>query len=221
MSLDGTVPQVARSGSLAEQAYHAVRASIADGRLAPGARITERDLAAALNVSPTPVREAISKLEHEGLLERVGVRRLQVADHPAETLRELMEIEVMLRGAEARFAARKISPDAVARLRRSIEELVESQASLSLAQQYEMAQRFDAEITRAASNAALRSLIDSYAIYATDYRLRAAENDAKNPAWVASRVELHRAIVEALAAGDENEAERVMRSLARSSIQDL
>jgi DNA-binding GntR family transcriptional regulator len=221
VSLDGTVPQVARSGSLAEQAYHAVRASIADGRLAPGARITERDLAAALNVSPTPVREAISKLEHEGLLERVGVRRLQVADHPAETLRELMEIEVMLRGAEARFAARKISPEAIARMRHSIEELVESQENLSLAQQYEMAQRFDAEIARAASNAALRSLIESYAIYAADYRLSAAEYDAKDPAWVASRVELHWAIVEALAAGDENEAERVMRSLARSSIREL
>ncbi|CAN5342503.1 GntR family transcriptional regulator [soil metagenome] len=221
MSLDGTVPHVARAGSLAEQAYHAVRASIADGRLAPGARITERDLAAALNVSPTPVREAISKLEHEGLLERVGSRRLQVADHPVETLHELMEVEVMLRGAEARFAARKISPAAIDRMRSSIEELVRAQGSLSLVEQYEMAQRFDAEITRAASNPALRSLIDSYAIYSADYRLSRAEQDAENPEWVASRVALHRAIVDALAAGDEEEAERVMRSLAQSSMQEL
>ena len=221
VSLDGTVLQVARSGSLAEQAYHAVRASIADGRLAPGARITERDLAAALNVSPTPVREAISKLEHEGLLERVGVRRLQVADHPAETLRELMEVEVMLRGAEARFAARKISPDAVVRMRESIDQVVAARDTLTLAEQYAMAQRFDAEIARAASNPALRSLIESYAIYSTDYRLRRAEQDASNPEWVASRVAQHRAIVDALAAGDEDEAERVMRGLARSSIRDL
>ena len=221
VSLDGTVLQVARSGSLAEQAYHAVRASIADGRLAPGARITERDLAAALNVSPTPVREAISKLEHEGLLERVGVRRLQVADHPAETLRELMEVEVMLRGAEARFAARKISPDAVARMRESIDQVVAARDTLTLAEQYAMAQRFDAEIARAASNPALRSLIESYAIYSTDYRLRRAEQDAADPEWVASRVAQHRAIVDALAAGDEDEAERVMRGLARSSIRDL
>lgn len=221
VSLDGTVLQVARSGSLAEQAYHAVRASIADGRLAPGARITERDLAAALNVSPTPVREAISKLEHEGLLERVGVRRLQVADHPAETLRELMEVEVMLRGAEARFAARKISPDAVARMRESVDQVVAARDTLTLAEQYAMAQRFDAEIARAASNPALRSLIESYAIYSTDYRLRRAERDASDPKWVASRVAQHRAIVDALAAGDEDEAERVMRGLARSSIRDL
>lgn len=221
MSLDGTVPQIARSGSLAEQAYHAVRASIADGRLAPGARITERNLAAALDISPTPVREAISKLEHEGLLERVGVRRLQVADHPAETLHELREIEVMLRGAEARFAARKISPETVARMRRSVEELVEGRASLSLAEQYAMAQLFDAEIARAAANPALRSLIDSYGIYATDYRRQAAEHDAKSPKWVATRIEQHRALVEALAARDEDEAERVMRGLARPSIREL
>jgi len=221
VSLDGTVLQVARTGSLAEQAYHAVRASIADGRLAPGARITERDLAAALNVSPTPVREAISKLEHEGLLERVGVRRLQVADHPTETLHELMEVEVMLRGAEARFAARKISPEAIQRMRDSIEQVIEARESLSLAEQYAMAQRFDAEIAAAASNPALRGLIESYGIYSTDYRLHRAEKDAQSPEWVASRVAQHRDMVEALAAGDEDQAERVMRGLARSSIREL
>jgi DNA-binding GntR family transcriptional regulator len=221
VSLDGALPQVARTGSLAEQAYHAVRASIADGRLAPGARVTERDLAAALDVSPTPVREAISKLEHEGLLERVGARRLQVADHPAETLHELMEVEVMLRGAEARFAARKISPEAIARMREYIDDLVAARDTLTLAQQFDIAQRFDAEIARAASNPALRGLIESYAIYAADYRLRAAERDAQSPGWVASRVAEHREIIELLAARDEDGAERAMRRHARSSMPDL
>ncbi len=221
MSLDDALTQVARSGSLAEQAYRAVRASIADGRLVPGARITERDLASALNVSPTPVREAISKLEHEGLVERVGVRRLQVADHPAETLHELMEVEIMLRGAEARFAARKISPEAVARMRGYIDELVASRESLTLAEQFDMAQRFDAEIALAAANPALRGLIESYAIFGMDYRLSAAEEDAKQPEWVESRIAQHREIVGALAAGDEDEAERIMRVHARSAIRSL
>jgi DNA-binding GntR family transcriptional regulator len=221
VSLDDALTQVARSGSLAEQAYRAVRASIADGRLVPGARITERDLASALNVSPTPVREAISKLEHEGLVERVGVRRLQVADHPAETLHELMEVEIMLRGAEARFAARKISPEAVARMRGYIDELVASRESLTLAEQFDMAQRFDAEIALAAANPALRGLIESYAIFGMDYRLSAAEEDAKQPEWVESRIAQHREIVGALAAGDEDEAERIMRVHARSAIRSL
>ncbi|WP_171013166.1 GntR family transcriptional regulator [Microbacterium sp. 2FI] len=221
MSLHDVLPQVARAGSLSEQVYRSLRESIADGRLSPGSRITERQLAAALDVSPTPVREALSKLEHEGLVERVGPRRLQVVDHPAETLAELMEVEVMLRGAEARIAARKITPEAIARMRGYIDDLVASRDAMTLAQQFELAQRFDAEIARAAANPALRSLIDSYAIYGSDFRLSRAAEDAKAPGWVEARIADHRAIVEVLADGDEDAAERVMRGHARSSIEDL
>ncbi|WOF21654.1 GntR family transcriptional regulator [Microbacterium betulae] len=221
MSLHGILPQVARTGSLSEQVYRSLRESIADGRLAPGSRITERQLATALDVSPTPVREALGKLEHEGLVERVGSRRLQVADHPAETLRELMEVEIMLRGAEARFAARKIAPETISRMRGYIEELVEARESLTLAEQFEMAQRFDAEIARAAANPALRTLIESYAIYGADHRLTRAAEDAKDPDWIETRIADHRAIVEALAAGDEDAAELTMRGHARSAIRNL
>jgi len=221
MSLNDVLPQVARAGSLAEQVYRSLRESIADGRLAPGSRITERQLAAALDVSPTPVREALGKLEHEGLVERVGSRRLQVVDHPAETVHELMEVEIMLRGAEARFAARKITPDAVARMRGYIDDLVTARDALTLAEQFEMAQRFDAEIAHAAANPALRTLIESYAMYGADHRLSRAEEDAKDPGWVDTRIADHRAIVDALAAGDEESAERLMRGHALSAIQNL
>ena len=221
MSLDDALPQVTRTGSLAMQVYDAIRASIADGRLEAGARVTERELARVLAVSPTPVREAISKLEHEGLLERVGVRRLQVADHPAETLHELMEVEVMLRGAEARFAARKISPATIERMRSYLDELVATRDALTLAEKFEIAQRFDAELARAASNPALRTLIESYAIYGNDFRLSRAEQDVKDPGFVERRIAEHRAIIDALAAHDEDAAERLMRAHARSAIKDL
>jgi DNA-binding GntR family transcriptional regulator len=132
-----------------------------------------------------------------------------------------MEVEVMLRGAEARFAARKITPETVERMRAYIDELVAARDSLSLAEQFELAQRFDAELARAAANPALRSLIESYAIYGTDYRLARAEQDARDPAYVARRIAEHRGIVEALAAHDEEAAERLMRAHAQSAIRDL
>ena len=221
MSAQNTLRQVERAGALSEQVYRSLRESIADGRLAPGARITERHLAAALDVSPTPVREALSKLEHEGLVERITPRRLQIVDHPAETLHELMEVEIMLRGAEARFAARKITPDALARMQQHIDELVAARETLSLPEQFEMAQRFDAEIAAAAANPALRALIRSYAIYGTDSRLSRALEDAKDPGWVETRIDDHRAILAALSARDEDAAERIMRRHARSAISNL
>ena len=208
MSLHDVLPQVARAGSLTEQVYRSLRASIADGRLEPGSKITERQLAAALDVSPTPVREALGKLEHEGLVERVGPRRLQIVDHPAETLQELMEVEVMLRGAEARFAARKITPEAIERMRGYIEELVASRDSLTLAQQFEMAQRFDAEIATGGREPGPaephRQLRDLRLRLPPEQSSRGREGSD----WVETRIADHRAILEALAVGDEDAAER-------------
>lgn len=60
--------------SLADQAYRRLRDAIRGGTLRPGEKITERDLAARLGVSPTPIREALRQLVHEKVVERVGPR---------------------------------------------------------------------------------------------------------------------------------------------------
>lgn len=57
---------------LYERAYEAIRGMILGGRLQPGQRVTENCLAELLGVSSTPVREAMRKLEHDGLLESEG-----------------------------------------------------------------------------------------------------------------------------------------------------
>jgi DNA-binding GntR family transcriptional regulator len=71
--------------SLAEQVYQVLRESIATGRLRPGERIVEKPLAKQLEVSRTPVREALLKLGRDGLVicnsrRRYKVRVLSVAD---------------------------------------------------------------------------------------------------------------------------------------------
>src|SRR5918999_2547031 len=65
--------------TLADRSYRAIRAAITTGELRPGQKVTERGLAERLSVSPTPVREAIRRLEQDGLLERTGPRTVQVA----------------------------------------------------------------------------------------------------------------------------------------------
>ena len=100
-----------------------------------------------------------------------------------------------------------------------IDELVAARDSLTLAEQYEMAQRFDAEIAAAAANPALRSLIESYAIFGADIRLARAAEDAKDPEWIAARIADHREIVAALAARDEEAVERDHAPAPRSAIR--
>src|SRR5260370_40366654 len=64
------VHKLSTGPSLADQAYAALREGITSGRFAPGQTLTERALAGDLGVSPTPVREPISRLEHARLLQR-------------------------------------------------------------------------------------------------------------------------------------------------------
>src|SRR6202162_310002 len=116
MSTAPELPSLFRADSLAEQAYRAIREDIATGLCSAGERVPERGLAARLNVSATPVREALRRLEQEGLIERVSARQLRVVDHSSGTLRELLMAGAVLRALEARFATHKITEAALDRM---------------------------------------------------------------------------------------------------------
>ena len=68
--------------TLAERTYRAVRSAIGTGLLRGGEKITERGLAERFEVSPTPVREAIRRLEQDGLIQRTGPRTVELTETP-------------------------------------------------------------------------------------------------------------------------------------------
>ncbi len=102
--------------TLSDQAYRALREEITTGELKPGQRVTERALAQHLGVSPTPVREALQRLEHERLIERDAVRSIRVAEPSVAKLYELSQIEVALRGVAARLAAERATDQEINRI---------------------------------------------------------------------------------------------------------
>jgi DNA-binding GntR family transcriptional regulator len=104
-------------------------------------------------------------------------------------------------------------------MRSYIDEFVAARDTMTPQDQLALARRFDHEIAVAAANPALRSLIDSFAIYGADYRLRTLDRDVSDNERVERRVAEHRAILEALAAADEDAAERLMRAHARSATE--
>src|SRR5260370_41542237 len=150
------LPSLFRAESLAEQAYRAIRAGIATGLFSAGERVTERGLAARLNVSATPVREALRRLEQEGLIERVSARELRVVDHSSGTLRELLLAGAALRAMEARLATRKITDAALHRIAAPVEGLG-SAGDLDPPQRVRIRREFDLELERAADNPPLRT----------------------------------------------------------------
>jgi DNA-binding GntR family transcriptional regulator len=119
-----TSPAATRSNSLARTAYEAVRSLILSGALRPGERFGERELARRIQVSRTPVREALQRLERDGLVEsKRGLGYSAVSFDPRAVsdiygFRELLELHV------CREAATRIT-DA------GIRELAEIQTSLA------------------------------------------------------------------------------------------
>ncbi len=108
-------------------AYEQLKAAIRTGSLAPGARIRETEVAARFNVSRTPVREAINRLEAEGLISFAPRHGAVVARLDHQETMELYDLREILEGTAAAFAARHASQAEIDELH----ELVASEAPLA------------------------------------------------------------------------------------------
>jgi DNA-binding GntR family transcriptional regulator len=108
------------------EAYARVREAIRDGTLSPGVRLTETDLAARFGVSRTPIRQAIAKLEAEGLLTHEPRRGLSVTRPDHGQMVELYVMREILEGAAARLAAQHASETEIG----AMEELVAGEPAI-------------------------------------------------------------------------------------------
>ncbi|NLG80651.1 MAG: GntR family transcriptional regulator [Firmicutes bacterium] len=100
-----------------EKVYARLRKAIVEGYFAPGERLVQDKLAEQLGVSRSPVREAIRRLESEGLVEVTPVRRVTVINMPLDEAVGLYDLREVLEGLAARLAARNITPDQLSGLR--------------------------------------------------------------------------------------------------------
>jgi DNA-binding GntR family transcriptional regulator len=116
--------------SLADQAYQALRSAVMAGELGPGDRITERLLAERLGISPTPVREALRRLEQDGLLERPGPRTIRVANFDSLTATGVLLAVARLRALAARLASTCATLDQLAQMAECLDEAEAERAAL-------------------------------------------------------------------------------------------
>ena len=102
--------------SAAEKAYEAIRDGIVGGVLPVGGRLREEELAGSIGVSRTPVREALRRLDAEGLVEFSPRRGAQVASWSDQDLDEIFGLRAVLESYGASLAATRIGGDALAEL---------------------------------------------------------------------------------------------------------
>ena len=100
----------------------ALRELIADGTIAPGARLRQRELAELFHLSPTPVREGLQKLESEGFVQFDAHRGATVTPLPLDRLEEHLRILVPLESLAGELAVLRMTPGRLAELRSLAEE---------------------------------------------------------------------------------------------------
>ncbi|SHG17866.1 GntR family transcriptional regulator [Geodermatophilus nigrescens] len=235
MTLSGGPGTAEETGTTrAELVYRAVRGRIGSGELRPGQKVTERGLAEELAVSPTPVREAIRRLEQDGLIQRLGPRTVVVTDLHDRAIDDLAEVEVALRGLVARFAARHATPEQLDRLDAVLDRA--DDALIVLTTRYrqgedverhvtallDLMQEFNDTLEACANNPVLVRLLEQSRVFSRpERRARLLELIAADGSFGLDRYGSHRALVRALRAGDAAAAERIDTADAQGGLDAL
>ncbi|HET6153969.1 MAG TPA: GntR family transcriptional regulator [Marmoricola sp.] len=106
--------------------YEQLHQKIVSGDIVPGERLTEIALAERFGISRTPVREALRRLEQDGLVERAA-RGLVVRERSPNEILEIYEVRILLEGAAARAAAVRRTPLDIARLEQLHESMLKAE----------------------------------------------------------------------------------------------
>ena len=124
--------ETASPKSLSERAYCRLRDMILMGQLAPNTSLQERRLAEALNISRTPIREALSRLESEGLIIRQAGRFPVVREWTVQEYIEILNVRRLLEMEAAGLAAAgRVTREEATRVRTAIHELMDASAPTS------------------------------------------------------------------------------------------
>ncbi|MFA1545303.1 GntR family transcriptional regulator [Actinomadura chokoriensis] len=194
-----------------DRVYARLRADILDGVHPPGGRLGEAELAGQTGSSRTPVREALRRLEVEGLVEVLPHRGARVPDLTPEDLEEIYDLRMLLEGAAARRAATRITPKDVDRMD-ELCGLMERSAAPGDGQDLDRIAELNAEfhgiVRAAAASVRLVSMLNAV----VQLPLVTRTFHRYSPDDLARSAAHHRELAAALRAADGTWAESVMRA---------
>lgn len=209
-----------------ETAYQTLRDRILRGDLAPGRVLQQRELAADLGISTTPLREALRRLMTEGLVDLDSHRDARITDLRAEQARDLLELRMALDPLAAALAAERRTSEDLAHMRSALQGL-EPLAGRPGIDQLSAHRRFHRAVYAAGHNALLVASLEQLWDQSDRYRLFALSDD-RPTANVSAAVDdsstsvdkaaEHRALVDAIADRDADTAKSIMREHVGTSL---
>ena len=195
------------SQRLADFVYHQLLDAIAAGQVAPGVRLVQGTLADQMNVSRTPVREALLRLERENILKSVDRGGFVVRTTTGKEARQIYQVRQAIEGYAARMVAESDDPGASAERLHTLVAATEVWGD-SIREAFRRNDALHRGVVQATGNAVLVEAFDivwaraqSFVMYAT---LMTVNPDTVEPGAG------HRDIVDAIAAGDGHKAQEMM-----------
>lgn len=192
---------------LRDLVFNTLRQAILKGELKPGERLMEIQLAEKLGVSRTPIREAIRKLELEGLVLMIPRRGAEVARISHKSLQEVLEVRSALEVLAIELACERISEDDLADLEQAeqhFREVVRTGSEMEIAQSDEA---YHDIIYNASGNKRLVQIINNLREQIYRYRLEYIKDAAKRGTLISE----HQRILEAIRSRDVEKATQLIK----------
>lgn len=203
--------------TLSEEAADTLREFILLEKLAPGTSIPERELAEALGVSRTPLREALRLLEIEGLVEYSATRRPRVADPSLQELTQYISVLGALEALAGETACVEATEAEIAEIQQLGRDMVEGSSAMTALQFFQLDMRFHSSIVEASRN---EPLIETHRQYnARLWRARflsSQQTDRRD-----NTLSQHSDITEALQERDAKATRRALRDHLKSTITNI
>jgi len=192
--------------ALHEQAATRLRRMLVENLIPPGAKLNERELAEVLQVSRTPLREAIKMLAAEGLVELLPNRGAIALALTEEDVRNTFEVMAGLEALSGELAARRITEGELAEIRAMQFEMMAAYTRRDLSAYYRLNARIHDAINAAAKNPVLAVTYNQVNARLQALRFRSNQDGEK---WKRA-VKEHETMIEALTARDPDAMRQVL-----------
>jgi DNA-binding GntR family transcriptional regulator len=213
----GAVLALPENRSLATDIAERLRAAILDGHFGPGERLREEALARSMGVSRGPVREALVKLEREGLLVIRRNRGAVVAQLSREDLDEVYTLRVAIERLAVQRAVARVDERALARIQAVVDEIAAAVArGISEQEGAELDVRFHDRIYQAANH---RRLYECWTNLRPQIHILFLNRNVANPDFRDYAVTSHQEILDAIRDRDESLAVRLTETHLRGSYE--
>lgn len=197
---------IERPKPLHESVVERLRDMIVEGRLAVGERLHDANLAATLQVSRTPIREAIKLLATEGLVDLLPGRGARVSDFSIDDIKQLFEAIAGIERNACELAAERMTDRELEKLQRLHERMGRHHAAGERPTYFKLNHEIHLAIVAASNNAILQSIHASLMTRARRARYAALSSHQR---WIEAMAE-HERLMAALAAHDARRAGEIM-----------